>query len=87
MTTTHTVANSYAERLIIAKDKRKASVEILHRMSKLRYKGHSEPLPRAGKEKIIALIRTQVLQGANRGAIKATYLTAIAYMLEQVRDD
>ncbi len=87
MTTIRTVANLYAERLIAAKNKREATRGILHRMSKLHYKGGTAPISKAGKEKIIGLIRTQVMESATRGASKATYSTVIAYMLEQVRSD
>ncbi len=87
MTTIRTVANLYAERLIAAKDKRQATVGILRRMSKLHYKGRTEPIPQEGKERIIGLIRDRVMESATRGTTKATYSTVIAYMLEQVRND
>ncbi len=87
MTSTHTVASKYAERLLVAKDKQKATTGILHRMSKLRYKGHTEPIDMAGKKKIIELIRAHVLEGSTRKADTAKYSTMIAYMLEHVSDD
>jgi hypothetical protein len=85
MTTTRTVADSYAERLLAATDKRKATTGILQRMNKLRYKGHSEPIPAAGKRKIINLIRVRISQGsAPKSRAARTYASMIAYMLEQI---
>lgn len=87
MTTTQTVAKTYAEKLLAAKDKRKATAGILRRMSKLRYKGHSEPLPAAGKRKIIELIRVRIKEGLPTKRVDArTYATMIADMLEQVEN-
>lgn len=87
MTSTQTVATTYAERLLVAKNKQKATDDILRRMSKLRYKGHREPIPTAGKKKIIKLIRTRLTEGSAKAADKANYATIIAYMLEHVGDE
>ncbi len=87
MTTTQTVARKYAEELLAAKDKRKATAGILQRMSKLRYKGHSEPIPAAGKRKIIKLIHARITQESpSEGADARTYATMVAYLFEKIED-
>ncbi|MCL4486781.1 MAG: hypothetical protein M1132_11715 [Chloroflexi bacterium] len=86
MASARTVANKYAERLLAAKDKEKATRGILRRMGKLRYRGHTEPISVDGKKKIIGLIQAKVTEGSVPGTDNATYSSMIDYMLEQVGD-
>lgn len=84
MNSTQTVATFYTEQLRAAKDKRKASDDILYRMSKLRYKGHPETIPVAGKKKIIKLIQAQISGASIPATDRAKYARVITYMLKQV---
>lgn len=85
MASKQTIADAFAERLLNAEDKKAATRSILRRMNKLKYKKNHAPISKAGKKKIVELIRAKVSERPEPVRADGTlYATALTYLFRQV---
>ncbi len=82
MSTTQQWVDQFAERLLSAEDKQKATDRILHQMSKMKRKANSQPISFEEKAKIVELVARKVTSEAkSKGVDPAPYVAMINYML------
>ncbi len=81
-------ADLYADRLMLAKDKQKATEGILRRMNRLTHKKDHALVTQDEKAKIVGLIKARV-DGvlAAQGVDNTVYSPMFAYLLRQVSTD